>query len=75
MLRPREKLSNQVCTSFTNSELEKVNEASIQLGISRAELIRLCVLNHMPLIIKREIKRKSRQDKDIERNQNVTTIK
>ena len=61
MHTPREKLDYQVHTSLTEKERDKLNDAAQRLGLSRSELIRLCVLNELPKMLDRESKRTLRR--------------
>lgn len=61
MHTPREKLTCQVHTSLTEKERDRLNEASKRLVLSRAEVIRLCILNDLPKMLDRETKRTKRQ--------------
>ena len=61
MHTPREKLGYQVHTSLTEKEKDKLNDAAQRLGLSRSELIRLCVLNELPKMLDRENKRTKRR--------------
>ena len=61
MHTPREKLGYQVHTSLTEKERDKLNDAAKRLGLSRSELIRLCVLNELPKMLDRESKRTKRR--------------
>ena len=61
MHTPREKLDYQVHTSLTEKERDKLNDAAKRLGLSRSELIRLCVLNELPKMLDRESKRTKRR--------------
>ena len=61
MHTPREKLDYQVHTSLTEKERDKLNDAAQRLGLSRSELIRLCVLNELPKMLDRESKRTKRR--------------
>ena len=61
MHSPKERLTTQVHTSLTDRDLEKVNDAAKRLNLSRAEIIRLCVLNDLPKLIDRELKRTNRR--------------
>ncbi len=61
MHTPREKLDYQVHTSLTEKERDKLNDAAKRLGLSRSELIRLCILNELPKMLDRESKRTKRR--------------
>ena len=61
MHTPREKLGYQVHTSLTEKERDRLNDASKRLGLSRSELIRLCLLNELPKMLDRESKRRQRR--------------
>ena len=61
MHTPREKLDYQVHTSLTEKERDRLNDAAKRLGLSRSELIRLCVLNELPKMLDRESKRTKRR--------------
>ena len=61
MHTPREKLGYQVHTSLTEKERDKLNDAAKRLGLSRSELIRLCILNELPKMLDRESKRTKRR--------------
>ena len=62
----REKLSVDIFSSFTEKDAEKINDAAKRLNVSKAELIRVCVLNELPKLIERETKRRNyrRSDND-----------
>ena len=61
MHTPREKLGYQVHTSLTEKERDKLKDAAKRLGLSRSELIRLCILNELPKMLDRESKRTKRR--------------
>ena len=61
MHTPREKLGYQVHTSLTEKERDRLNDAAKRLGLSRSELIRLCILNELPKMLDRESKRTKRR--------------
>ena len=62
----RDRLSVDIFSSFTEKDAEKINDAAKRLGVSRSELIRVCVLNELPKLIERETKRRNyrRSDSD-----------
>lgn len=57
----KENLTTQVCTSFTDRDIDRLNDAAKRLNVSRAELIRVCVLNDLPKLLDRETKRTLRR--------------
>ena len=57
-MRLKENLSREIATSFLEKDAQRIEDAANQLGTSRAEIIRVCVLTELPRLIDREKKRR-----------------
>ncbi len=62
----KDNLTRQMFVNFTDKDAKKIEDAARRLKVSRAEIIRTCVLSDLPKLIERETKRRNYRKVNIE---------
>ena len=63
-MRLKENLDHEIATSFTAKDAQRIEDAANRFNVSRAEIIRTCVLTELPRLIDRETKRRKTEGRN-----------